>query len=61
MTGPVEIRRRLPNRRGHELLSFEHGGIRYTAGVGKFENGDLSDRSAFGPLACALDLWAGGA
>jgi hypothetical protein len=33
-----EIRRgrlRLPNRRGHELLDFEHGGIRYTAGAGK--------------------------
>jgi hypothetical protein len=26
-------RRRLPNRRGHELLNFEHDGIRYTAGT----------------------------
>jgi hypothetical protein len=43
MTGPVEIRRQLPNRRGHELLSFEHGGIHYTAGVGRFENGDLAE------------------
>jgi ribonucleoside-diphosphate reductase alpha chain len=43
MTGPVEIRRRLPNRRGHELLSFEHGGIHYTAGVGRFENGDVAE------------------
>jgi hypothetical protein len=32
-------RRRLPNRRGHELLDFEHGGIQYTAGVGRFEDG----------------------
>jgi hypothetical protein len=32
-------RRCLPNRRGHELLDFEHGGIRYTAGVGRFEDG----------------------
>jgi hypothetical protein len=32
-------RQRLPNRRGHELLDFEHGGIRYTAGVGRFEDG----------------------
>jgi hypothetical protein len=32
-------RRRLPDRRGHELLDFEHGGIRYTAGVGRFEDG----------------------
>jgi hypothetical protein len=32
-------RQRLPNRRPHELLDFEHGGIRYTAGVGRFEDG----------------------
>ena len=43
MTGPVETRRRLSDRRGHELLSFEHGGIHYTAGVGRFENGDLAE------------------
>jgi hypothetical protein len=43
MTGPVETRRRLPNRRGHELLSFEHGGIHYIAGVGRFENGNLAE------------------
>jgi hypothetical protein len=36
-------RERLPNRRGHELLSFKHGGIRYIAGVGRFENGDLAE------------------
>src|SRR5262249_11778682 len=39
----VVFRQRLPNRRGHELLSFEHGGIEYTAGVGRFENGDLAE------------------
>jgi hypothetical protein len=43
MIWPTEIRRRLPNRRGHELLSFEHGGIHYTAGVGRFENGELAE------------------
>jgi hypothetical protein len=26
-----------------ELLSFEHGGISYTAGVGRFENSDLAE------------------
>jgi hypothetical protein len=36
-------RQRLPNRRGHELLDFEHGGIRYTAGVGWFEDGSLAE------------------
>jgi hypothetical protein len=36
-------RQRLPNRRGHELLDFEHGGIRYTAGVGRFEDDTLAE------------------
>jgi ribonucleoside-diphosphate reductase alpha chain len=36
-------RLRLPNRRGHELLDFEHGGIRYTAGVGRFVDGGLAE------------------
>jgi ribonucleoside-diphosphate reductase alpha chain len=36
-------RQRLPNRREHELLTFEHGGISYTAGVGRFENGQLAE------------------
>jgi hypothetical protein len=36
-------RQRLLNRRGHELLSFEHGGMRHTAGVCRFENGDLAE------------------
>jgi len=33
----------LPNRRQHELLTFEHEGIRYTAGVGRFADGDLAE------------------
>jgi ribonucleoside-diphosphate reductase alpha chain len=36
-------RQPLPNRRAHELLNFEHGGISYTAGVGRFENGQLAE------------------
>jgi len=36
-------RLRLPNRRGHELLDFEHGGIRYTAGIGRFADGGLAE------------------
>jgi ribonucleoside-diphosphate reductase alpha chain len=36
-------RQRLPNRREHELLSFEHHGISYTAGVGRFENSQLAE------------------
>jgi len=39
----IETRRRLPNRREHELLSFEHGGIHCIAGIGRFANGDLAE------------------
>ena len=40
---PVGTRRQLPNRRGHELLDFEHVGIRYTVGIGRFEDGRLAE------------------
>jgi hypothetical protein len=43
MTARAQIRHRLPNRRGHELLSFEHGGVHYTAGVGRFDIGELAE------------------
>jgi ribonucleoside-diphosphate reductase alpha chain len=36
-------RQRLPNRGGHELLIFEHEGIRYTAGIGRFADGGLAE------------------
>src|SRR5262245_34346862 len=39
----MTARRRLPNRRGHELVDFEHCGIRYTAGIGRFEDGRLAE------------------
>jgi ribonucleoside-diphosphate reductase alpha chain len=39
----IAARRLLPNRREHELLSFEHGGIQYIAGIGRFQNGDLAE------------------
>jgi len=39
----MTARQRLPNRRGHELVDFEHGGIRYTAGIGRFEDGRLAE------------------
>ena len=41
--GRTHYRECLPNRRGHELLGFEHGGIMYTAGVGRFEDGRLAE------------------
>ena len=37
--GHMIERKRLPNRRAHELLDFEHTGISYTAGIGRFEDG----------------------
>jgi len=39
----MTTRQRLPNRRAHQLLDFEHRGIRYTAGVGRFEDGTLAE------------------
>lgn len=36
-------RRRLPNRREHEVLEFDHGGFPYIAGIGRFANGGLAE------------------
>src|SRR5579872_2028419 len=36
-------RRRLANRREHQLIDFEHGGFSYTAGIGRFDNGDIAE------------------
>jgi len=40
---PAPDRERLPDRRSHELVDFEHGGFRYTAGVGRFSDGRLAE------------------
>jgi hypothetical protein len=40
---PPAARRRLPNRREHELIDFEHEGRRYTAGVGTFADGAVAE------------------
>src|ERR1700712_4009899 len=40
---PRQLRRRLPQRRSHELLDFVHAGHRYTAGIGFFEAGGLAE------------------
>jgi hypothetical protein len=39
----IAHRIRLPQRRAHELLDFEHGGHRYTAGIGRYEDGCLAE------------------
>src|SRR5438046_559319 len=36
-------RERLPNRRLHELLTFEHAGFLHTAGIGRFDDGRLAE------------------
>jgi ribonucleoside-diphosphate reductase alpha chain len=36
-------RKKLPNRREHELVDFEHGGFRYVAGLGRFEDGGIAE------------------
>jgi hypothetical protein len=50
-------RARLPNRRSHELLDFKHCDIRYTAGVGRFEDGRLAEIFLnTGKLGTAVDI-----
>jgi ribonucleoside-diphosphate reductase alpha chain len=36
-------RQRLPTRREHELLTFEHEGVRYTAGISRFADGGIAE------------------
>jgi hypothetical protein len=40
---PSPQRRRLPQRRLHQLVDFQHAGYRYTAGLGFFETGGLAE------------------
>ena len=37
------IRKRLPNRRPHTVLTIEAGGFRYVAGIGHFDDGRLGE------------------
>jgi hypothetical protein len=39
----VKTRARLRNRRPHELLDFEHGGFKFTEGIGRFDDGHLAE------------------
>jgi hypothetical protein len=41
--GIIQHRKRLPQRRDHLLIDFVHGGHRYTAGVGFFDDGRLAE------------------
>ena len=42
-------RERLPDRRGAELVDFEHGGRRFTATVGRFNDGRIAELFIDGP------------
>jgi hypothetical protein len=37
------LRRRLPNRRPAEISTFEIGGVKYTACVGRFDDGGVAE------------------
>jgi hypothetical protein len=39
----MTTRQRLPNGRGHQVISFEFGGIQFTAGIGRYDNGRLAE------------------
>jgi hypothetical protein len=39
----MAARRRLADRRAHELRDFEHAGIRFTAGIGRFPEGAIAE------------------
>jgi hypothetical protein len=52
-----KARERLPNRRGHELLDSESGGIRCTVGAVRFPDGRLADaRPPQGHSLCSSTL-----
>jgi ribonucleoside-diphosphate reductase alpha chain len=39
----MTAREHLPNRRPHAVMEFEHAGIRYVAGIGRFADGRLAE------------------
>ena len=39
----MNARAHLPNRRAHDVIDFEHGGFRYTAGIGRFADGRIAE------------------
>lgn len=36
-------RKRLPDRRSHEIINFHHNGFAYVAGVGRYEDGRAAE------------------
>lgn len=42
-------RERLPDRRAHEVVEFNHAGFRYLAGIGRFADGRIAEVFLTGP------------
>jgi hypothetical protein len=52
-------RERLSNRRAHELLDLEHGGFKFTVGIGRFADGRLGEIFINSPkIGTAIDVTA---
>lgn len=39
----MSARERLPNRRRHHLFEFDHGGLGFTCGVGRYSDGKIAE------------------
>jgi hypothetical protein len=59
-TAAIPVRRRLDNRRGHELVTFRHDHIEFTAGIGRFPDGELAEIFLNAPskIGTAIDVVA---
>jgi ribonucleoside-diphosphate reductase alpha chain len=57
---PTPGRRRLPNRRAHEVREIEYGGIRYQVGFGRFADGEVAEvfMNVSGKVGTDLDAHA---
>lgn len=52
-------RHRLPNRRRHEIIDFDHAGHRFTAGMGRFADGSLAEVFLSSTkTGTAIEAWA---
>ena len=55
----MTARERLPNRRGHEVVAFAHGGFTYTAGTGRFADGRIAEVFlTAGKAGTLIEAWA---
>jgi len=45
-------RRKLPNRRKHQIIEFDYDGVRYIGGVSCFDTGEIANRSRLPARDC---------